>query len=261
MKDITKTFFEEIYPKYKDISINKLENEQHLKFSGRVAVLAVRGKEKVRSLNHYISSYGFRPIVIEFEESLKLKGRIQKKLKNIDILISNPKGNPVHNFSGREKSYYEKSLGREGLLIHSRYSTKRLEPKRILEILFMYMNDNSDGFEHFFDSDQKLASSKNKIKFPMDIKQKKEFEEILRSFNFVKGVTDIRAINFDWNAKKSSDVNQKILFTFVHKDIFEVSELTKVKKQIDQIFKKYNRNDLKAKVQVVLENSFDLVAA
>jgi len=261
MKDITKTFFEEIYPKYKDMNINKLENDQDLKFSGRVAVLAVRGKEKVRYLNQYISGNGFKPIVIEFEESLKFKGRIQKKFKNIDILISNPKGNPVHSFSGREKSLYEKSLGMEGLLIHSKYSTKRLEPKRILEILFMYLKDNSDGYKHFFDSNQKLANSKNEIKFPIDIKEIREFDEILSNFNFVKGVTDIRSINFDRNTKNSSEVNQKVLFTFVHKDIFEVSELKKVKKQIDQIFKSYKRYDLKSKVQVVLENSFDLVAA
>jgi len=52
---------------------SKLGNDQDLEFSGRVAVLAVRGKEKVNHLNKYISGNGFKPIVFEFEESLKFK--------------------------------------------------------------------------------------------------------------------------------------------------------------------------------------------
>lgn len=268
MKDITKKFFEEIYPKYHNLKLNDEIIVKDKKFSGRIAVLAVKGREKVESLNCLISKYGFKPIVLEFEESLKLKGRVKQKLKNVDILINNPKGNPVHNFSGNEKAFFERSLGSDGLLINCRYSTKRLEPKKVLDILLIYLNDNPEEYSFLLnDADENVPSSKVTLSYPVDIKEKIEFQNLISQFNFVKGLTDIRLINSSCkNSRNKSTIkkrisSQKVLFTFVHKDCIEINKLKIVKKQIDQIFKQYNRGDLKAKVQVVIESTSELVAA
>ena len=83
MIDLTEEFFTEIYPKYREIarSINddKVLNKD---ITGNCAVLSVRGKSNVRSLSKLISSNGFKPTVLEFEDVLRSKGRVQKKLKN-----------------------------------------------------------------------------------------------------------------------------------------------------------------------------------
>ena len=96
MIDLTEEFFTEIYPKYREIarSINddKVLNKD---ITGNCAVLSVRGKSNVRSLSKLISSNGFKPTVLEFEDVLRSKGRVQKKSQitdMVDELLSNQLG-------------------------------------------------------------------------------------------------------------------------------------------------------------------------
>lgn len=262
MKDITKKFFNEIYPKYKNYQQEEEALKQQSLFSGRVGVLAIRGKDKVKSLNQYISQHGLKPVVLEFEETLKLKGKIQDKLKNLDILIHHIKDNPIHNFSGKEKKYFEKFLGKEGLYINTRFSNKKLDPKKVLEVLLIYLAENPENNLLITKEGKRfLKSTKSQIIFPADIKELLEFQRVLGQYNFIKGLTDIRSLNPVLNSKNIIPSSNKVLFTFVHKDFFNSSELKRVKQSLDQIFKNYNRGDLKAKVQVFVQSNYNLVAA
>jgi len=152
MIDLTEEFFTEIYPKYREIarSINddKVLNKD---ITGNCAVLSVRGKSNVRSLSKLISSNGFKPTVLEFEDVLRSKGRVQKKLKNIDILISHTKDTPVHLFSGSENDHYEKFLGKDGILVRTNFSNYKITPDELLRVLFLYIQATENLDSHFQD--------------------------------------------------------------------------------------------------------------
>ena len=140
MIDLTEKFFNEIITskeyRIRSFRDNTLETK---KFSGKCAVVSKRGKEKARELKKFISDSGFSPVVLEFEEARRLKGRAEKKLQNLNILIMHKKDTPVHLFAGDEIKKYQEFLGENGILVHTKYSNKSMLPRQVLDILFNYI--------------------------------------------------------------------------------------------------------------------------
>jgi hypothetical protein len=268
MIDLTEEFFTEIYPKYRKIalSINDdkiLDND----ITGNCAVLSVRGKSNVRSLSKLISSNGFKPTVLEFEDVLRSKGRVQKKLKNIDILISHAKDTPVHIFSGSENYHYEKFLGKDGILVRTKFSNYKITPDELIRVLFVYIQTTGNLDCHF----QDITNYKNveSLLFPVDIKETVEYSELLNTYKFEKGLTDIRPVPhkekkplFSFIQKKNSkEMSQLVKFTFICNKKIEKRHLRLLETELNNIFTMYGRNDLKANVQTVYEGKLLVGAA
>ena len=268
MIDLTEEFFTEIYPKYREIarSINddKVLNKD---ITGNCAVLSVRGKSNVRSLSKLISSNGFKPTVLEFEDVLRSKGRVQKKLKNIDILISHTKDTPVHLFSGSENDHYEKFLGKDGILVRTKFSNYKITPDELLRVLFLYIQTTENLDSHFQDS----TNYKNieSLLFPVDIKETAEYSQILHTYKFEKGLTDIRPVPHKekkpllsfMQKRNTKETSQLIKFTFICNEKIEKRHLRLLETQLNNIFTTYGRNDLKANVQTVYEGKILVSAA
>jgi len=262
MRDLTEYFFTEIYPRYRDVA-KSIKDDIILDQSlvGNVAILSVRGKENVRSISKLISSNGFKPTVFEFEEVLRSKGRVQKKLQNTNLLISHAKDTPVHLFAGSENYHYEKFLGKDGLLFRTKFSNLKVTPQEMLRMLFLYMQTSGDLNTHF----QHNENSKpiNTLSIPVDIKETLEFKEILDKYNFEQGITDIRPVttrqkkslcSLIKSRKKSSKV-QTIKFTFTSKNKLNKQQLKSLESELNEIFSTYKRNDFRANVQTVFEDT------
>ena len=262
MIDLTEEFFTEIYPKYKEIA-SSINDDKVLdkEITGTCVVLSVRGKQNVRSISKLISSNGFKPTVFEFEEVLRSKGRVQKKLQNTNLLISHAKDTPVHIFAGSENYHYEKFLGKDGLLFRTKFSNLKITPEEMLKVLFLYMQTSGDldsRFQHYENS-----KTIEKLSFPVDIKETVEFKKILDKYNFEQGITDIRPVttrqkkslcSLIKSRKKSSKV-QTIKFTFTSKNKLNKQQLKSLESELNEIFSAYKRNDFRANVQTVFEDT------
>jgi len=268
MIDLTEQFFTEIYPKYREIARSISEgNILKYKINGNCAVLSVRGKDNVRDLSKLISTNGLKPIVLEFEDALKAKGRVHKKLRNIDLLVSHPKDTPVHLFSGSENYHYEKFLGKDGILLRTKYSNYKVTPNELLKILFLYIQTTGNLVEYFQETiNNKVTET---LLFPVDIKQTLEYKNLINKYELEKGLTDIRpvphktkkSILFFLQSRNNKEKFQLIKFTFISNKRVQKSTLKLLESELNEIFTKHGRNDLKSNVQTVYDGKLVVSAA
>ena len=268
MIDLTEQFFTEIYPKYRDIS-STIDNDKILRdpLFGNCAVLSVRGKDNVRILSKLISSNGLKPTILEFEEVLRSKGRVHKKLKNINLLISHAKDTPVHLFSGSENYHYERFLGKNGILIRTKFSNYKITPEELMKVLFFYIETTGALKKYFYPSEN--VKTLKTLAFPIDIKETSEYKELLDNYKFEIGFTDIRPVpnvadKTFWSyfkKNKSNETNQLIKFTFVSNIKIDKKHFKTLEAELDKIFAKYERYDLKSSVQTVYEGKLLVGAA
>ena len=268
MIDLTEEFFTKIYPKYRELA-RSINDDKVLdkNITGNCAVLSVRGKSNVRGLSKLISSNGFKPTVLEFEDVLRSKGRVQKKLRNIDILISHAKDTPVHIFSGSENYHYERFLGKDGILVRTKFSNYKITPDELLRILFLYIQTTGNLDTHFQDS--KNYKNVETLLFPVDIKGTVEYSELLITYKFEKGLTDIRPVPHKEKKsflsfiqkRNSKEISQLVKFTFIGNKKIEKRDLILLETELNKIFNAYGRNDLKANVQTIYEGKLMVSAA
>ena len=275
MIDLTEKFFNEIItsPKYtiRGFRDNTLETK---KFSGRCAVVSKRGKEKARELKKFISETGFSPVVLEFDEVIKLKGRAEKKLQNLNILIMHKKDTPVHLFAGDEMRKFKEFLGEKGILVHTNYSNKSMLPRQVLSILFDYIL-YSDEYDYLLE-DTKSNTLTNELIFDArDIINNSEYQDLLqknsidtdyvhitplnpkRSKNFVDGLRVISLKEFQQSlfgyTQQGLHTEDIIQFTIKSNQHFEESTIFQLEQDINNIYKEYDAEKFKSKVQIYSE--------
>ena len=275
MIDLTEKFFTEIAtsPKYtiKGIKNNSSETK---KFYGRCAVVSKRGKDKARELKKFISNTGFSPVVLEFEEAKRLKGKADKKLQNLDILIMHKKDTPVHLFAGDENEKYQEFLGDNGILLYTKFSNNSMLPRVVLSILFNYILSTGE-YEYLFDNNKKDIFSNEFIHTPIDITNKLEYIDLLQANSIdpdnvhivslssknknyhnesVDGLRVISLKQFQQSVFSNSqidlDTENTIQFTVKSNQNFDKKNIFLLEQSINNIYKDYDAGQYKSKVQV-----------
>ena len=275
MIDLTEKFFNEIITSRKytidSFRRNPLENK---KFYGRCAVVSKRGKEKARELKKFISDQGFSPVVLEFEEAMRLKGNVDKKLQNLDILILHAADTPKHLFAGKERIKHEKFLGDKGILVHTKYSNKALMPRIVLRVLFNYIL-SSDEFEYLLEEKKTNSLSKDLIFSPQDIIHKTEYLDLLQKFNInpddvhiiaskefkknfhTDSVGGLRVISLKefqqsvfGNSQQDLHTEDAIIFTIKSNQKYLLRGIFELEQAINNIYKDYDADHFYSKVQV-----------
>ncbi len=278
MIDLTEKFFTEIAqsPIYtiKGIKNNSSEIK---KFYGRCAVVSKRGKDKARELKKFISDTGFSPVVLEYEEAKRLKGRADKKLQNLDILIIHKKDTPVHLFAGDENEKFQEFLGDNGILVYTKFSNKSMLPRRVLRILFNYILSTRE-YDYMFENNNKDTFSNEFIYAPTDITNKLEYIDLLQTNNInpddvhivslstknkkyhnesVDGLRVISLKQFQQsiysNSQNDLDTENIIQFTFKSNKKFDKKSLSLLEKNINNIYKDYDAEQFKSKVQIFFD--------
>ncbi len=275
MIDLTEKFFTEIAtsPKYtiKGIKNNSSETK---KFYGRCAVVSKRGKDKARELKKFISNTGFSPVVLEFEEAKRLKGKADKKLQNLDILIMHKKDTPVHLFAGDENEKYQEFLGDNGILLYTKFSNNSMLPRVVLSILFNYILSTGE-YEYLFDNNKKDIFSNEFIHTPIDITNKLEYIDLLQANSIdpdnvhivslssknknyhnesIDGLRVVSLKQFQQSVFSNSqidlDTENTIQFTVKSNQNFDKKNIFLLEQSINNIYKDYDAGQYKSKVQV-----------
>lgn len=275
MIDLTEKFFTEIAtsPKYtiKGIKNNSSETK---KFYGKCAVVSKRGKDKARELKKFISNTGFSPVVLEFEEAKRLKGKADKKLQNLDILIMHKKDTPVHLFAGDENEKYQEFLGDNGILLYTKFSNNSMLPRVVLSILFNYILSTGE-YEYLFGNNKKDIFSNEFIYAPIDITNKIEYIDLLQANSIdpdnvhivslssknknyhnesVDGLRVISLKQFQQSVFSNSQIDlnteNTIQFTVKSNQNFDKKNIFLLEQSINNIYKDYDAGQYKSKVQV-----------
>ncbi len=274
MIDLTEKFFNEIITSRKytirSFKDNPLETK---KFSGKCAVVSKRGKEKARELKKFIADTGFSPVVLEFEEARKLKGRVEKKLKNLNILIMHKKDTPVHLFAGDEIKKYQGFLGENGILVHTKYSNKSMLPRQVLSILFNYIL-YSEEYDYLLQDKKSNTLTNEFIYDARDIINNSEYQDLLitnsinpdyvhitprnpnsKSNNIEYGLEVISLKEFQKsrfvNSQQDLQSEDIIQFTIVSNQHFDESTISQLEQDINNIYKEYDAGKFKSKVQII----------
>ncbi len=275
MIDLTEKFFTEIAtsPKYTVKGIKKNPSEIK-KFYGRCAVVSKRGRDKAKELKKFISDTGFSPVVLEFEEAKRLKGKADKKLQNLDILIMHKKDTPVHLFAGDENEKFQEFLGDNGILIYTKFSNNSMLPRVVLSILFNYILSTRE-YDYLFDNNNKDAFSNNLIYAPIDITNKLEYIDLLQKNSInpddvhivslssknknyhTESFDGLRVISLKQfqqsiysNSQNDLDAENTIQFTVKSNKKFDKKSISLLEKNINNIYKDYDAEQFKSKVQI-----------
>ena len=131
----------------------------------------------------------------------------------------------------------------------------------------MYIQTTENLDSHFQDS----TNYKNieSLLFPVDIKETAEYSQLLHTYKFEKGLTDIRPVPHKekksllsfMQKRNTRETSQLIKFTFICNEKIEKRHLRLLETQLNNIFTTYGRNDLKANVQTVFEGKLLVSAA
>ena len=101
------------------------------------------------------------------------------------------------------------------------------------------------------------------------IKETAEYSQILNTYKFEKGLTDIRPVPHKekkplisfMQKRNTKETSQLIKFTFICNEKIEKRYLRLLETELNNIFTTYGRNDLKANVQTVYEGKILVSAA
>ena len=275
MIDLTEKFFTEIATSrkytYKGMQNNSSENK---KFYGRCAVVSKRGIDKARELKKFISGTGFSPVVLEFEEAKRLKGKADKKLQNLDVLIMHKKDTPVHLFAGDENEKFQEFLGDNGILVYTKFSNKSMLPRVVLSILFNYIL-STRKYEYLFDNNKEDTLSNEFIYEPIDITNKFKYIDLLQTNSInpddvhivslssknknyhTESVDGLRVISLKQfqqsvfsNLQNDLDAENTIQFTVKSNQNFDKKSISLLEQSINKIYKDYDAEQFKSKVQI-----------
>ncbi len=275
MIDLTEKFFTEIATSTKyTIKGIKNNSSETKKFYGRCAVVSKRGKDKARELKKFISDTGFSPVVLEFEEAKRLKGKADKKLQNLDILIIHKKDTPVHLFAGDEYEKFQEFLGDNGILVYTKFSNKSMLPRVVLSILFNYIL-STRKYEYLFDNNKEDTLSNEFIYEPIDITNKFKYIDLLQTNSInpddvhivslssknknyhTESVDGLRVISLKQfqqsvfsNSQNDLDAENTIQFTVKSNQNFDNKKISLLEQSINNIYKDYDAEQFKSKVQI-----------
>lgn len=275
MQDLTEKFFKEINNS-KEILFEelKIRDSEPIKLKGKCAVIARKEKKHITRLEKVIHNAGMKPVIIQSEKTKNAK-YVEKKLHNLDILISHKRESFYHIFQGDEKDHWEKFLGEKGIFIATKWSNKiEIPPVQILEKLFTYIR-KSQEFIHLHNSNNEEYST-IKIMYPEDISSTKEFKKILNtnefssiyniqltvvepkkfhmeSYSNLKVISKKEFLNNTSNDGDNQVINNKfryVKFTFYSNKNFNNKQIKKIEENLNQIYKLYNNFLYTSKVQI-----------
>jgi len=284
MIDLTEKFFKDInnskevlYEGYKS------RESEPIKLKGRCAVIARKEKKHIEKLEKFIRNAGMKPIILQSEET-KTSPQVERKCKNLDLLVFYQPETYYHFASGNENKLKRKLLGDKGIFVSTRWSDENmLTPAKLLDKLFTYIRI-SDEFKHLHNLDYDKANfDMNDIKFPEDIEKKQEYFEFLKEYE-INNNYQIQLINIETkkfhnesifinseNQEKSlkviskselkynevnknfKDINENtrtVMFTFLSQISLSAKQIKEMEIHLDSIFQNYNNFIYSSKVSV-----------
>lgn len=276
MQDLTKKFFTEIN-KSKAVLFEefKIRDSEPIKLKGKCAVIARREKKHVVRLEKAILNAGMKPVIIQSEKTKNAK-YIEKKLHNLDILISHKRESFYHPFQGEEKDHWEKFLGKKGIFIATKFSDyNEIPPVQILEKLFTFIRISQD-FVHMHNINNEEFNASN-VMYPDEISSTKEFKKLLstyklssiyniqltvvepkkfhrESFSNMKVISKKEFLNNSLNDSDSQEIITKVRhvkFTFYSNANFDNKQIKNLEEKLDQIYQLYNNFLYISQVQIL----------
>ena len=161
--------------------------------------------------------------------------------------------------------------------MYTKFSNKSMLPRRVLRILFNYILSTRE-YDYMFENNNKDTFSNEFIYAPTDITNKLEYIDLLQTNNInpddvhivslstknkkyhnesVDGLRVISLKQFQQsiysNSQNDLDTENIIQFTFKSNKKFDKKSLSLLEKNINNIYKDYDAEQFKSKVQIFFD--------